>query len=252
MLAEASDEWSSFIESHGERTGEVVIAELQALHDAVPPGKGYRGRYRAKLACLIDALSGVADQAEVIATAKACRGPLPLAATSSAPEACSKPEPGRSAPACATAGRGGVGGSDEFAEIQEVVDRLCDHECVQLAFVLDARGMIFASGGDVEGCDTLTLSQLTAGELGAEECIARMKRERQYTTRVHEGVEHYIHVQVLDQLILAVVFRAHHALGIVRPRAEEAGQALEGFLERIPRGSALPSVTDADIDSLFR
>jgi hypothetical protein len=88
--------------------------------------------------------------------------------------------------------------------------------------------------------------------------MAKLIREREFTTQFHEGEHANIHIQLVDnRVILVVIFDKKTSLGLVRLRVKKACEGL-GDIFRVLAEKAQGSgqtpfaeITDDDIDNLF-
>jgi predicted regulator of Ras-like GTPase activity (Roadblock/LC7/MglB family) len=148
---------------------------------------------------------------------------------------------------------------EEFNQIQGITDRLVREANAQVVFIIDKNGQLIAASGESEEIDTTSLASLTAGNIAATGGIAKLLREKEFTTQFHEGERSNIHIQLVgNRVILAVIFDSKTSLGLVRLRvkkaSEELNQIFEALLNKVEEpGQETPfaEITDDDIDNLF-
>lgn len=148
---------------------------------------------------------------------------------------------------------------EEFNQIQTITDRLVREANAQVVFIIDKNGQLIAASGDTEQLDTTSLASLTAGNIAATGGIAKLLREKEFTTQFHEGEKNNIHIQLVgNRVILVVIFDSKTSLGLVRLRvkkaSEELNQIFEALLAKVEApGQETPfaEITDDDIDNLF-
>ena len=148
---------------------------------------------------------------------------------------------------------------EEFNQIQAVVDRLVKEANAKVVFIVDKNGQLIAQSGDIENLDSTSLASLTAGNIAATGGMAKLLRENEFATQVHEGEKANIHIQLVGKrVILVVIFDARSSLGLVRLRVKKASEELnsifEGLLRKVQepgRDSPFAEITDEDIDNLF-
>ena len=147
---------------------------------------------------------------------------------------------------------------EEFRLIQTVVDNLLRDANAQVAFIVDKNGQLIASAGDTE-VDTTSIATLTAGNIAATGGIAKLLREREFTTQFHEGEHSNIHIHLVgNRVILVVIFDNKTSLGLVRLRVKKATEELVKIFETVvskagdaANASPFAEITDDDIDNLF-
>jgi predicted regulator of Ras-like GTPase activity (Roadblock/LC7/MglB family) len=148
--------------------------------------------------------------------------------------------------------------AEEFHQIQAIVDNLVRSSNASVVFIIDKNGQLIAASGESENIDTTSLASLTAGNIAATGGMAKLIREREFTTQFHEGEHANIHIQLVDnRVILVVIFDKKTSLGLVRLRVKKACEGL-GDIFRVLAEKAQGSgqtpfaeITDDDIDNLF-
>ncbi|MFW5877364.1 MAG: roadblock/LC7 domain-containing protein [Myxococcota bacterium] len=148
---------------------------------------------------------------------------------------------------------------EEFNQIQAITDRLVREANAQVVFIIDKNGQLISASGDTEQIDTTSLASLTAGNIAATGGIAKLLREKEFTTQFHEGENNNIHIQLVgNRVILVVIFDNKTSLGLVRLRVKKASEELnrifEALLNKVEEpGQETPfaEITDDDIDNLF-
>jgi predicted regulator of Ras-like GTPase activity (Roadblock/LC7/MglB family) len=148
--------------------------------------------------------------------------------------------------------------AEEFHQIQGIVDALVKASNASVVFIIDKNGQLIAASGDAEQIDTTSLASLTAGNIAATGGMAKLLREREFTTQFHEGENANIHIQLVDnRVILVVIFDKKTSLGLVRLRvkksSEQLGEIFQALATKAQGSGQTPfaEITDDDIDNLF-
>jgi predicted regulator of Ras-like GTPase activity (Roadblock/LC7/MglB family) len=148
--------------------------------------------------------------------------------------------------------------AEEFHQIQGIVDSLVKSSNASVVFIIDKNGQLIAASGESENIDTTSLASLTAGNIAATGGMAKLLREREFTTQFHEGENANIHIQLVDnRVILVVIFDKKTSLGLVRLRVKKAceqlGEIFRALAEKAQSLGQTPfaEITDDDIDNLF-
>ena len=88
--------------------------------------------------------------------------------------------------------------------------------------------------------------------------MAKLLREREFTTQFHEGENANIHIQLVDnRVILVVIFDKKTSLGLVRLRVKKACEQLGDIFRQLAEKAQglgqtpFAEITDDDIDNLF-
>ena len=148
---------------------------------------------------------------------------------------------------------------EEFNQIQAIVVRLVKEANARVVFVIDKNGQEIAKAGETDQLDTTSLASLTAGNIAATGGMAKLLRENEFTTQIHEGERQNIHIQLVgNRVILVVIFDNKTSLGLVRLRVKKSTEELNSIFEALIRKVQDPSretpfaeITDDDIDNLF-
>jgi predicted regulator of Ras-like GTPase activity (Roadblock/LC7/MglB family) len=148
--------------------------------------------------------------------------------------------------------------AEEFHQIQAIVDNLVRSSNASVVFIIDKNGQLIAASGESDNIDTTSLASLTAGNIAATGGMAKLIREREFTTQFHEGEHANIHIQLVDnRVILVVIFDKKTSLGLVRLRVKKASEQLSDIFRALAekaKGSGqtpFAEITDDDIDNLF-
>jgi len=148
--------------------------------------------------------------------------------------------------------------AEEFHQIQAIVDNLVRSSNASVVFIIDKNGQLIAASGESDNIDTTSLASLTAGNIAATGGMAKLIREREFTTQFHEGEHANIHIQLVDnRVILVVIFDKKTSLGLVRLRVKKAceglGDIFRALAEKAQGSGQTPfaEITDDDIDNLF-
>ena len=148
--------------------------------------------------------------------------------------------------------------AEEFHQIQAIVDNLVRSSNASVVFIIDKNGQLIAASGESDSIDTTSLASLTAGNIAATGGMAKLIREREFTTQFHEGEHANIHIQLVDnRVILVVIFDKKTSLGLVRLRVkkscEQLGDIFRTLAEKAQGSGQTPfaEITDDDIDNLF-
>jgi predicted regulator of Ras-like GTPase activity (Roadblock/LC7/MglB family) len=148
--------------------------------------------------------------------------------------------------------------AEEFHQIQAIVDALVKSSNASVVFIIDKNGQLISAAGDSEQIDTTSLASLTAGNIAATGGMAKLLREREFSTQFHEGENANIHIQLVDnRVILVVIFDKKTSLGLVRLRvkksSEQLGEIFHTLAQKAQDSGQTPfaEITDDDIDNLF-
>lgn len=147
---------------------------------------------------------------------------------------------------------------EEFRQIQALISALVQASNASVAFIIDKNGQLIAAGGDASHIDTTSLASLTAGNIAATGGMAKLLRENEFGTQVHEGENANIYIQLIDnRVILVVIFDKKTSVGLVKLRVKRTTEQLAVIFRALaakasgPGHAMFAEISDDDIDNLF-
>ena len=153
---------------------------------------------------------------------------------------------------------------EEYAQLKNVISRLCVDANSKFVFLVDKNGQQIASYGEMVNLDTTSLASLTAGNVAATDGLANLIGERGFPVLSHEGEKENIHISIVaGRVILVVIFDERSSLGLVRLRVKRATGEMSAIFETIDSkvtrerdmgfafDSPFAEITEDDIDALF-
>jgi predicted regulator of Ras-like GTPase activity (Roadblock/LC7/MglB family) len=109
------------------------------------------------------------------------------------------------------------------------------------AMLIDRTGQLLVAAGEPPEFDTSAFAALTAATFAANDQLAYLIGEREFTSLAHQGTRISIYLADIERrAVLAVLFDQRATLGMVRLRARGATQALARLLREIRDRSAHP------------
>jgi predicted regulator of Ras-like GTPase activity (Roadblock/LC7/MglB family) len=148
---------------------------------------------------------------------------------------------------------------DEEA-LRRGMDRLLQESSAHSAMLVDRGGQLLAQAGDRPAFDATTFATLTAADFSANDQLARLLGETDFTSLFHQGErESMLVADIAGRAILVVLFDSRTTLGLVRlrlrPVVEELERIVEAMMARDAHtGAPRPILAGADeeIDRLFQ
>ena len=150
---------------------------------------------------------------------------------------------------------------EDFAALSQVLQRFLFDSSARCALIIDRSGQLITTAGDRPTFDVTAFSTLTAADFSANDQLARLIGESDFSTLFHQGErESMLLADVARRAILVVLFDNRTTLGLVRLKmrgaVEELGVLIEGVFQRglaAPRQRpALLGDVDDEIDRLFQ
>jgi predicted regulator of Ras-like GTPase activity (Roadblock/LC7/MglB family) len=126
------------------------------------------------------------------------------------------------------------------------------------ALIIDRGGFLITSEGDTEQFNLITLAALASGAFMANQTIAGLVHETNFTSTYQQGDNFSMFVLSVDaDCLLVVIFKAHVNVGLVKyyatPAAARIAEQLRLAYERDPSaGLDLSELNLADTADLFK
>ncbi|MBA3646320.1 MAG: roadblock/LC7 domain-containing protein [Gemmatimonadaceae bacterium] len=150
---------------------------------------------------------------------------------------------------------------DDFGAITGSMRRFLDDTNSMCAMLVDKSGQLVTTVGSAPGLDPTTFATLTAADFGANDQLARILGETDFTTLFHQGERESVFVaDVARRLILVVIFDSRTSVGLVKlklkPQVEELTALLDVAMSRsrlgVPQQEKLLHGAEQEIDDLFQ
>ncbi len=150
---------------------------------------------------------------------------------------------------------------DDFGAITGSMLRFLDDTNSMCAMLVDKSGQLVTTVGSAPGLDPTTFATLTAADFGANDQLARILGETDFTTLFHQGERESVFVaDVARRLLLVVIFDSRTSVGLVKlkvkPQVEELTALLDAAMSRsrlgVPQQEKLLHGAEQEIDDLFQ
>jgi predicted regulator of Ras-like GTPase activity (Roadblock/LC7/MglB family) len=142
---------------------------------------------------------------------------------------------------------------DDFAAITESLERFLGATSSRCALLVDRSGQSL-------GLDTTTFATLTAADYSANDQLARLVGENDFSSLFHQGEKESLYVaDIARRLLLVIIFDSRTTVGLVRLRIKDEIEELTLLVDRVfsrgrdgaaPAGRLLQGADD-EIDKLF-
>jgi predicted regulator of Ras-like GTPase activity (Roadblock/LC7/MglB family) len=149
---------------------------------------------------------------------------------------------------------------DDFDAITYSLQRFLADTNSRSALLVDRAGQLVATVGEQPKFDATAFATLTAADFSANDQLARLVGETDFSTLFHQGEKESLYLaDVARRLILVVLFDNRTTLGLVRLRMKQAVQELTVVIDAIfargrDAGASRPKLLDgaeSEIDELF-
>jgi len=148
---------------------------------------------------------------------------------------------------------------DDFGAITQSLQRFLHDSNARCALLVDRTGQLVATVGEQPTFDATAFATLTAADFSANDQLARLIGESDFTTLFHQGERESMYLaDVARRVILVVLFDDRTTLGLVRLKVKQAVDDLTELFTRVfarPTGEGAPNVlagADDEIDKLFQ
>lgn len=150
---------------------------------------------------------------------------------------------------------------DDYAVITRTLNDFLAESNSRCALLVDRAGQLVATVGEQPRFDATTFATLTAADFSANDQLARLIGERDFTTLFHQGEKESMYLaDVARRVILVVLFDNRTTLGLVRLKLKQAVEELTRLFERVfereqREAAARPNLlagAEDEIDRLFQ
>jgi predicted regulator of Ras-like GTPase activity (Roadblock/LC7/MglB family) len=149
---------------------------------------------------------------------------------------------------------------DDFTSITESLKRFLGDTNSRCALLVDRSGQLVTSVGEAPGLDTTAFATLTAADYSANDQLAKLVGENDFSSLFHQGEKDSIYVaDVARRLLLVIIFDSRTTVGLVRLRMKDEIEELTLLVDRVfsrgrnsaASGGHLLEGADDEIDKLF-
>jgi len=150
---------------------------------------------------------------------------------------------------------------DDFGAITVALQRFLHEANARCAMIVDRSGQLVATVGETPAFDPTAFATLTAADFSANDQLARLIGESDFSVLFHEGERESMYLaDVARRVILVVLFDNRTTLGLVRLRlkaaVDELARIFTGVFARGPGHRPAPpgflAGAEDEIDRLFR
>jgi len=132
---------------------------------------------------------------------------------------------------------------DDFQAITGSLQRFLYESNARCAILVDRAGQLVATVGEPPAFDATAFASLTAADFSANDQLARLIGESDFTTLFHQGERDSMYLaDVARRIILVVLFDNRTTLGLVRLKlkgvVEELSRRFEAVFARSAQGGA--------------
>jgi predicted regulator of Ras-like GTPase activity (Roadblock/LC7/MglB family) len=149
---------------------------------------------------------------------------------------------------------------DDFGAITTSLQKFLFDSNARCALLVDRSGQLVATVGEQPTFDPVAFATLTAADFSANDQLARLIGETDFTSLFHQGEKESMYLaDIARRLILVVLFDSRTTLGLVRLKMKETVHDLTRLFEEVfargASGQAQPpgllSGAEDEIDKLF-
>jgi predicted regulator of Ras-like GTPase activity (Roadblock/LC7/MglB family) len=122
---------------------------------------------------------------------------------------------------------------EDLAALTRTVNRFLEDTGAHSALIADRAGQLVATIGQPLAFDPTVFATLTAADFSANDQLARLIGETDFTTLFHQGEKESMYVaDVARRLILVTLFDNRVPIGLVRLRMKPVVEELTAHLDR--------------------
>jgi predicted regulator of Ras-like GTPase activity (Roadblock/LC7/MglB family) len=148
---------------------------------------------------------------------------------------------------------------DDFIAITESLLRFLGETKSLCALLVDRSGQLVTTVGDAPGLDTTSFATLTAADYSANDQLAKLVGESDFSSLFHQGEKSIYVADIARRLLLVTIFDSRTTVGLVRLRMKDEIEELTLLIDRVfsrgrdsaASGGHLLQGADDEIDKLF-
>jgi predicted regulator of Ras-like GTPase activity (Roadblock/LC7/MglB family) len=150
---------------------------------------------------------------------------------------------------------------DDFGAITRALEGFLTECNARCALLVDRTGQLVATVGERPTFDPTTFATLTAADFSANDQLAKLVGENDFSTLFHQGEKESMYLaDVARRVILVVLFDTRTTLGLVRLKMRQTVLDLTQLFEQVfaraeANAAAAPNIlagADDEIDKLFQ
>ena len=149
---------------------------------------------------------------------------------------------------------------DDFGAITQSLQRFLHDSNARCALLVDRTGQLVATVGEKPKFDPTTFATLTAADFSANDQLAKLVGETDFSSLFHQGEKESLYVaDIARRLLLVIIFDSRTTVGLVRLRMKDEVEELTQLIDRVfsrgrnseAAGERLLKGADEEIDKLF-
>lgn len=147
---------------------------------------------------------------------------------------------------------------EDIQQLADVLRELLEKTDATTALIIDKGGFLITSAGDARQFDLTTIAALASGAFMANQTIANLVHETNFSSTYQQGEKFSIFVICVgEECMLVVIFKVTVSVGVVKyyaaPAAESIARQLQVAQERDPgAGLDLSELNLADPTEFFK
>ena len=147
---------------------------------------------------------------------------------------------------------------EDVQQLETVLEELLEKTDATTALIIDKGGFLISHEGDSRQFDLTTIAALASGAYLANQTIANLIHETDFSSVYQQGEKFSLFVKCVDECcLLTVIFKAHLSVGAVKyfsaPAAQQIAQQLQTAQQRDPgAGLDLSILNLADPSEVFK
>src|SRR5438132_1164849 len=123
---------------------------------------------------------------------------------------------------------------DDFTAITESLRRFLGETKSLCALLVDRSGQLVTTVGEAPGLDTIAFATLTAADYSANDQLAKLVGETDFSSLFHQGEKESLYVaDIARRLLLVIIFDSRTTVGLVRLRMKDEVEELTQLIDRV-------------------
>ncbi len=123
---------------------------------------------------------------------------------------------------------------EDYWAMNSVLDELLRSSNSRSVLLIDSTGQLITNVGCDPDFDVVSFASLCAADFQANNQLARLIGEKDFSTLYHQGIEDSMYLaRIVREVILVVLFDRNTTLGLVRLRVKRGVEELSAIVERL-------------------
>lgn len=128
---------------------------------------------------------------------------------------------------------------------KEIFETLINNSGAATVLLISKEGYNVVNSGDISYLNTTALAALVAGMFSATREVALIVGEKQFSILLQQGENRHIHISLIKDTMMVIIFQDYQRIGKVRHEAQKASEKLIALMNAVENVS--PGMNDSKL-----